>query len=332
MARATSREEFMTRPSSAVRGALVAVACVAIAAAGLALVSSVRAGNQDITLEVSALPPNLTASTQGSVLAKFTTSGTQSGAAGFVVLTVTLPDAFSNATSTSGRCAKSATSNVFTCNYPPVKAGTTTKEFFKFSGAPVAIDPAHTVSARLTWDNGQGGDGAAQEANASAEIKVYPAGSNEVAGKCSDVTASKQDSISTAPVSSTVDQGTIVQFSKAAGALPCTWVYGGVGNFVPPGKHTKVSFVSGPEFLTPAVLLMALKDVNLLSSTSPITEYPSYPDLAGEKLLQQCLTVAPFIPVGEDSCLSRIFKKMGVLYAEIRYEGSPSLSDPGYAG
>jgi hypothetical protein len=326
----------MTRPWPRLRGALI-VASIALLTAVFAFVSNVRAGGAIISVDSFALPENLTASTltapnQGSVMAKFTTApppGT--GTAKFVVLTVTLSPLLANATSTSGRCVKAPSSNMFTCNYGSVPAGTTIREFFKFQ-APADVGAYPIVSVRVSWDNGtpSGGAGAAQEVfdPTPAVVNVVNANGN-LAGKCSDLSGNATASTSTAPISQKVNQQTSFTFGTALSLPSCTWAWVGVSDSVPTGFNTKVSFVTSAELATAGTLLLASKDVKL-DPNGTITEFPFFPSLAGAKVLQRCNTTAPFIPTGEDSCLNRIFTDKGISYAEIFHEGLNI--DPGYAG
>lgn len=283
---------------------LLAGATLLAAVTGLALVSGGRAGSVGATFDVSVQPAFLTAGGKGFVKAEFAAaSGPGTGTATHVVMTIDLPDALLDPSSSN--CVESTSAPAgfsrFKCDIGTVKAGNTVKRFITFSAPPTAA--AFTVNGSIVFDMGSGGAGGGgknQSLSDSGGTTVVAVGDETRAGSCTG-------SASTPPVSHHDAQSTSVSGASAAPALglPCTWVFVGEDD-APEGSGilTDISFLGLPVTNAPATLVITFATLPAPLSSLTLFYLPNYPD--GPDPLQKAPMAACVdgaLPPNQTACL-----------------------------
>ena len=298
----------------------------------LAVVSGGRAGSvSSSTFDVFVQPPFLTVGAAGFVKGEFdAASGPGSGTATHVVMTLDVPVALLNPTSSNCLPAASppAGFNRFTCDIGTVKAGKTATRFVTFTPSTAAT---YTVNGSVTFDNGSTGAGGGGSQNTtltkSGQTTVVSATDTTRAGNCTG-------SASTPPASHHDPQSTAVTGATAASSsgLPCTWVFVGEDPAGASGLLTPISIVGLPLTTSPATVVVTFFSLPVPFADFELFLFPNYsagnPDLTGQAPLPTC-TASPVPPAL--SCLQSLvpFGEEGA-QATILVQGTGG--DPGYGG
>lgn len=313
------------------RRSMVSVLVLGGCLATLAVVSGGRAGSvSSSTFDVFVQPPILTAGAAGFVKGEFkAASGPASGTATHVVMTLDLPVALLNPTSSN--CSQSASPPAgykrFTCDIGTVKAGKTAMRFVTFTAPSTAA--TYTVNGSVTFDNGSGTGVGSQNTTLtkSGQTTVFAATETTRAGNCTG-------SASTPPAVFHHTQSTSVSGATAASSLglPCTWVY--VGEDPAPsgsGILTAISFVGIPLTTTPATVVITFATLPVPFADFDLFYLPSYspanPVLTGQVPLPTC-TASP-VPPGT-ACLQSLVPFGAGAQATILLQGTDG--DPGFGG
>jgi len=169
----------------AARRQLATSFAVAAVIAGLfAAVSSVgRAGSSTADFSTFAAPTALSQGVTGFAGAKFTPTG--GGAATHIVIRLTLPSVATAIQVTACAGKASVVGQVAECDISSVQGGQTTKVFVTFTASAAG---SGDVSGLVTWDAGNGSNGAQnlrQASNPTGSFTVYPSGDQTHAGTCS---------------------------------------------------------------------------------------------------------------------------------------------------
>lgn len=306
-------------------------ATIAIIGTGLILgtASLGRAGTSTAAFTLVAVPAQLTTSTDGLAITKFTPD-VSGGSATHVVETITLPAGLTfDSTQSSSDCA-SGNGQTVICTVGTVQPGVTNKQFVAFTTPATAGsggDP-YQVTASVVFDNGTnsgpGGTNSPQIAQGSPQtVTVFPSGSAKAAGICTNIGYA----VKTQAADSTNTQSTGLSFGPAASLLPCTWASVGVDPRIP--LNTQISFVSGPQFAQLAALTISFYKLSVPLSKFTLLEYPNYPDLSGAFAVPACPTPTS-LPPNADSCLLGYSKSGTITNANLLFAGTGG--DPGYAG
>jgi len=297
----------------------------------LAVVSGGRAGSvSSSTFDVFVQPPFLTVGAAGFVKGEFdAASGPKSGTATHVVMTLDLPVALLNPTSSN--CPPSASPvagfNRFTCDIGTVKAGNKATRFVTFTAPSTA--GTHTVNGSVTFDNGSTGAGVGGQNTTltqSGQTTVVASTDTTRAGNCTG-------SASTPPASHHDPQSTAVTGATAASSsgLPCTWVFVGEDPAGASGLLTPISIVGLPLTTSPATVVITFFALPVPFSQFDLFYLPNYPNgpnpLASVPLVG---CVGGALPPNETACLLSLVPLGTGAQATILLQGLDG--DPGFGG
>jgi len=300
-------------------------------AVSLAVVSGGRAGSAGSTFDVFVQPPILTAGAQGFVKGEFTAaSGPGSGTATHVVMTLDLPVALLNPTSSN--CSPSASPpagfNRFTCDIGTVKAGKTATRFVRFTAPSTAA--TYTANGTVTFDNGSTG----ASGGGSKNTTLTESGQTTVVASTDTTRAGNCTGSASTPAASPHDlQSTSVTGATAASSsgLPCTWVFVGEDPAGGSGLLTPISFVGLPLTTSPATVVITFFSLPVPFSMFDLfylPNYPNGPNPLASVLLPACVGGA--LPPNETSCLLSLVPLGTGAQATILLQGTDG--DPGYGG
>jgi hypothetical protein len=235
-------------------------------AGALAFVSTSNAGSTGATLKFFAHPQALGVNGTGFVKAAYTAaSGSGTGSATHVVITVTLPTGlvFDASHSSTGCSIADAVNhpNDVVCNVGTVNAGTTATRFVTFTATTAG---SKTINGNATQDNGTGGSGGGGGsvntpifADPAGQLTVYPSTDTSNNGNCFFNGGSVQ---TPNPTGSDI-QSTGASVGKPDPSLGIPCAYADVGetaitNFadkgfnVPAISHDNIAILTGPATIT----------------------------------------------------------------------------------
>jgi hypothetical protein len=230
----------------ALLGLIVAITLLGSASLGRA--GSVPNANNFV---FSVQPQFVTAGKRGFAKGTFTAaSGSGTGSATQVVMTIDLPTGFAPAAGTSSGCSgPTQPDNIYSCAIGTVRAGEAVTRFVAFV-APSAPNLYTGFSGCVTFDNGSGGAGGGggnQTCDTNkkfGQTTVVASGDTRHAGSCDDGSASTA-SVSADNLQNSALSGVI---ASSSANVPCPWVVVGVAsNPSVSNALTQISFTGFPK-------------------------------------------------------------------------------------
>jgi hypothetical protein len=287
-------------------------------AAALAIVSGSKAGaGTNSTLRLAAHPPTLSVDGTGFAKAAFTAaSGSGTGAATHVVITVVLPSVltFDQTHSSTGCSADSTTTaNDVVCTVGTVNPGETANRFVTFT-APHNAGGPFTITASATQDNGNGGNGGGGGSSNTpivpnpldppAQVTVVAADNPDNAGNCLFNPDNVHTPAPTASTNTQTNQSTRADVGTLLSALGIPCAYADVGeDAAPAGFVTAISHNNIAQLTAPAKITITLASLPAPFSQIVWRFFPSY---VSPTNLGPAVTISPCVnnalPAGKDVC------------------------------
>jgi hypothetical protein len=287
-------------------------------AAALAFVSASNAGSTGATLKLFAHPQALGVNGTGFVKAAYTAaSGSGTGSATHVVITVTLPTGlvFDATHSSTGCSIADAVNhpNDVVCNVGTVNAGTTATRFVTFTATTAG---PYTINGSANQDNGTGGNGGGGGSTNSpipadpvGQLTVYPSTDTSHNGNC----FFSGGTVKTPNPSSGDNQSTSANVGTANPSLGIPCAYADVGedpipNAAAAGFVTAMSHDNIAQLTAPATITITLDPLPVSFNKIAWRYFPTYDPASPPTNILQGTLIGPCttdgkLPTGKDVCL-----------------------------